>query len=219
MILDAISTTIMTTGFAVAFSHAALPTHWLPFVLASQGQKWSRTKTLCITAVAGLSHALFTAILGVLVVFIGIKAESWNEEIFHMIAGGILIAFGVYYLRRQAKGLHGHCCSHGHETETTPAPRSDKAVISGLLAMLAISPCEGFLPVYLSGIHYGWFGFAALSIVLAVATTLGMLFFTALALAGWERLRLKALEKYESLILGILLCVLGVIVITFEHIG
>lgn len=220
MLLNILSTTIMTTGFIVAFSHAALPTHWLPFVLASQGQKWSKAKTLSITALAGFGHAFFTAILGLLVVFIGLKAENWNEDVFHMIAGCILIAVGIYYLRRQVKGGHSHCCGHSHgETEIQPAFRSDKTVIIGLLAMLTLSPCEGFLPIYLSGIHYGWVGFVGLSIILALATSAGMLFFTWLALTGWERLRLQTLEKYESLILGILLCLLGIIVMTIEHIG
>jgi nickel/cobalt exporter len=217
MIADFVSATIMTTGFAVAFFHAALPTHWLPFVLASRGQGWSKLKSLFVTILSGLAHAGFTALLGVLIVFVGVKTENWDEHVFHVGAGLILLAFGAYYLLRQAKGVHGHCChSHNHQMLAATA-RSDRAVIFGLLAMLAASPCEGFLPVYLSSIHYGWIGFAALTAVLAIATASGMAFFTWLALIGWERMRLKALEHYESLILGILLCLLGIIVITFEH--
>ena len=33
--------TIATTGFTVAFLHAAIPTHWLPFVAVARVQKWS----------------------------------------------------------------------------------------------------------------------------------------------------------------------------------
>jgi nickel/cobalt exporter len=37
---------IATTGFTVAFFHAAIPTHWLPFVVASRAQGWTRARTL-----------------------------------------------------------------------------------------------------------------------------------------------------------------------------
>jgi nickel/cobalt exporter len=220
MLLNVFSTTILTTGFLVAFFHAILPTHWLPFVLACHGQKWSRSKTLLITASSGFAHALFTMILGILVVFVGMSAKDWNEDIFHVVAGLILIAVGSYYIIRQMRGIKGHCCHHHHDHDdpmTKLRGRSDKAVIIGLLTMLALSPCEGFLPVYLSGIHYGWSGFVALSVVLTLATISGMVFFTWIALMGWERLRLNVLERYESVILGVLLCVLGIIVMCFEY--
>ena len=218
MITDFMSFTIMATGFAVAFFHAVLPTHWLPFVIASRGQGWNRAKTLTIAFMAGLAHALFTAALGVKIVFAGMKAARWNEHVFNVEAGLILLCFGGFYLYGQAKGGHSHCCGAKHEDSLQPpAPRSDKAVIAGLLAMLALSPCEGFLPVYLSGIHYGWSGFALLTVTLVLATCLGMSFFTWIGLLGWDRLRLKALERYESLILGLLLCLLGIFVILIEH--
>lgn len=40
--------------------------------------------------------------------------------------------------------------------------KCDKAVILGLFRLLTFSPCEDFLPVYLSGIKYGWAGFVVL---------------------------------------------------------
>jgi len=86
-----------------------------------------------------------------------------------------------------------------------------------LFALLTFSPCEGFLPVYVSGIQFGWFGFALLSTVLAGATMAGMLFFTWLTLLGIERINLRAIEKYEAGFLGSALCFLGVLIILLEH--
>ena len=102
--------------------------------------------------------------------------------------------------------------------EAPPAepPVSDRAVILSLLALLTFSPCEGFLPVYLSGISYGWAGFAILSAVLAGATLSGMVLFTWLTLAGLERFRLGWIERYEGALLGALLCVLAVVVYWLE---
>ncbi len=252
---------IMATGFVVAFFHAAIPTHWLPFVLTARAHGWSKTKTLAVTAIAGAGHAVFTAILGVLVVWLGINVDRWTGSVFPWIAGGLLIAFGFFYLIKQARGgghdhrhtppgahahhenndrAHDHPHSHKHahahthannyppehdrarpdqDAARTAAPTtrvSDRAAILGLLALLTFSPCEGFLPVYLSGIRNGWTGFVLLSFVLAAATLAGMMLFTTLTMFGLDRFKLQALEKYESAILSVLLCGLGAAIIVLE---
>ena len=50
---DAVFITLIVTGFTVAFLHAAIPTHWLPFVVAARAQRWNKSKTLAVTGVAG----------------------------------------------------------------------------------------------------------------------------------------------------------------------
>ena len=226
---SAILWSIAATGFVIAFSHAAIPTHWLPFVMAGRGQRWGTKKTLLVVALCGAGHVLLTTLLGILVVWLGIETSKWTGSIFPWIAGGALILFGLYYLVRQARGDghgHGHHGHHGHSHESPPgehmqAPgvqaasntktaKSDRAVILGLLTLLTFSPCEGFLPVYLSGISYGWAGFAILTVVLAAATIAGMMIFTGLMLSGIERIPLGFLEHYESGILGALIVFLGV---------
>ena len=332
---------IAATGFIVAFAHAAIPTHWLPFVLTGRGQRWGKAKTLMVVALCGSGHVLFTTLLGVLVVWLGIETSKWTGNIFPWIAGGALILFGLYYLVRQARGGgHGHSHfggGHGHganpddhgghdhaseakridtghgvlvlevfedgvpprfrlrasgapeslpragalsletvraggtrqtfsfvdrstyveSVEEIPEPHeftarlriahgahahhhevrfeehthadagqpvaparvgvatSDRAAILSLFTLLTFSPCEGFLPVYLSGITYGWMGFVTLSAVLAFATIAGMVVFTWLTMAGMERLRLGFLERYESGILGTLILFLGIGIIFF----
>lgn len=343
---------IVATGFVVAFAHAAIPTHWLPFVLAGRGQRWGKAKTLAVVALCGSGHVLFTTILGVLVVWLGIETSKWTGNVFPWIAGSALILFGLYYLVRQMRGGgHGHSHfggghshgdhdhgSHGHDghaghhhgghdhasetrridtghgalllevfedgvpprfqvraegtsalppaaaltietlrpdggrqafsfvdrggylesLEEIPEPheftarvglshgdhahhhdvrfeehqhaasvqpaaaaaganpsragmvKSDRAVILSLFTLLTFSPCEGFLPVYLSGVSYGWIGFIVLSAVLAFATVSGMMVFTWLTMSGMERLRLEFLERYESGILGALILFLGI---------
>ena len=230
---------VLGTGFAVAFLHAALPTHWLPFVLAAKGQGWGSAKTLAVTAGSGLGHVLATTFLGVLVVWVGLEANEAIGRIFPALAGGVLIAVGLYYLVRQVRGRAGHHHwsirrtgggrpGHRHELRCDTVSgrgtairaeqgrRSDWAVIAGLLTLLTFSPCEAFLPVYLSGLPFGWTGFAILSLVLATATLSGMVLFTWVTLAGLGRLPLDRLERFESGILGALLCLLGLIVIVFE---
>ena len=95
--------------------------------------------------------------------------------------------------------------------------KSDLAAISSLLALLTFSPCEAFVPVYVSGVRYGWHGFALLTIILTVATIAGMVAFTGLALTGIEQVKLRSFEKYEAGVMGALLCAVGVLIILFEQ--
>lgn len=245
---------IVATGFTIAFFHAAIPTHWLPFVMASRAQKWSKPRTLGVVALAGAGHVFCTTLLGVLIVWLGLEFDH-QIEYFPWIAGGVLIAFGLFYLIQQLRGrghTHFHLFGkHSHDGcgpasagldardkrlmrtsqkelrqaekvtfkalgEPVKAKVSDRVAILSLVGMLTLSPCEAFLPVYFSGLKYGWQGFGVLSLTLAVATIAGMLVFTSLTMSGLERVKLTFLEKYESYLLGVLLCLLGVALILVE---
>ena len=105
---DAVFITLIVTGFTVAFLHAAIPTHWLPFVVAARAQRWDLAKTLVVTGVAGSGHVLFTTALGVLVAGGGIALNAKWSRAFPIIAGTALILVGLVYLVRQLKGSHGH---------------------------------------------------------------------------------------------------------------
>lgn len=224
---DSVLTTIAVTGFTIAFFHAAIPTHWLPFVLTARVQHWNRSKTLAITAIAATGHACFTATLGLIVAWLGIALSARIGALFPWIAGGALIAFGLFYLVRQLTGHththlhlgdggHSHDHPHHHGEKRVSFSKSDFAAISSLLALLTFSPCEAFVPVYVSGVRYGWYGFALLTIILTLATIAGMVVFTGLALTGIEQVKLRSFEKYEAGVMGVLLCVVGVLIILFE---
>lgn len=232
-------TTVAATGFSVAFFHAAIPTHWLPFVLVARARGWGRWKTLAVTSLAGLGHVALTSLLGLAIAWFGFQLEE-KVESFSWIAGGLLLAVSAFYFWRQwsgrgilhhhPPGSHHHADEHcGHERDNSHWQEEMKdsslvsdragewAAISGLFVMLTLSPCEGFLPVYLSGVQFGWTGFIVLSVILAVATLAGMTLFTWLALIGFDRFRLKTFERYEAALLGTLFAILGVLLIAIEH--
>lgn len=73
------------------------------------------------------------------------------------------------------------------------------------------------MPVYLSGVRFGWHGFVVLSVILAVATLAGMTLVTWAALTGLERFRIRAFERWEAGTIGGLFAVLGVVIIALEH--
>jgi nickel/cobalt exporter len=232
------------TGLSVSFLHAAIPTHWLPFVLAHRSQGWSFRKTLAVTALAGSFHVLTTALLGILIVTLGLALDNYLGVYFPVLASTSLMTVAAYYLIRQLRGhehLHGPLHSPGsdrhHEsfimrsdssekstefqgrTSSTVYKKlpSDRVVIVGLVSLLLFSPCEGFLPVYFAGIRHGWCGFAVLSLILLAGTLSGMLLFTSLSLLGLARFDLKRLHDSEGYIMAAVLFLLGLAVLFIEQ--
>src|SRR5256714_12369946 len=156
-----ILTTIAFTGFGVAFFHAAIPTHWLPFVLTARVQGWNASKTIAVTALAGTGHVIVTAALGLAITLFGAALSESIGAWFPRIAGGALLLFGLYYLIRQMIGkghvhfhyphehLHEHSHDdghnhddhhhHHHDKECQAHPTSDRAAILSLLAFLTFS--------------------------------------------------------------------------------
>ncbi len=234
--------TLAATGFSVAFFHAALPTHWLPFVLVARARGWRERKTMGVAPAAGLGHVALTSMLGLVVAWLGFALDEHFGEVFKWVAGGLLLVVGGYFAVRQLRGagvMHHHLPgSHHHASETCGREETeshlehelrespvvsektgDWAAISGLLVMLTLSPCEAFLPVYLSGVEFGWRGFFVLSGILAAGTLGGMTLFTWLTLRGLERFDLKRIERYESGLLALVFSVLGLLMLFVEHAG
>lgn len=236
----AVLTTIALTGLAVAFFHAAIPTHWLPFVLTARARGWSRGKTLAVSSFAGLGHVALTSVLGLAIAWFGFQLDEHVGHWFPLVVGGALCLIGGFYFWRQFSGhgvLHHHPpgsqhhesaeCGHEHDhshwedelkdTALVSQTTGDWAAIGGLFMMLTLSPCEGFLPVYLSGVQFGWRGFVVLSAILAVGTLAGMLLFTWLTLVGMEKFPVQKFERIEAGLLGTIFCVLGALVAVLGH--
>jgi nickel/cobalt exporter len=235
-------TALAVAGFGAAFLHAAIPTHWLPFVLVGRARRWSRRKTLSVALLAGAGHVAANTALGAAIAWFGARLGEESLELLPWAVGGLLVVIGLWFCWRQWRGgglCHHHPpggrhqpsngCGHGHEhshwdeelrESALAAPATgDWAVIGGLLAMLTLSPCEAFLPVYLLGVPFGVHGFLVLSAILAVATLGAMALFTWLTLLGFERFRLQNLERREAGLLGAIFVTLGVLVVALELLG
>ena len=64
--------------------------------------------------------------------------------------------------------------------------------------MLTFSPCEAFLPIYVSGIRFGWSGFALLTLILSTAAVAGVLVFTSLACSEFAASDLVGLNAMKA---------------------
>ena len=206
---------LLGAGFVTAFLHAALPTHWLPFVLVGRGQRWTLPQVLTAVATAGFAHILSTAVIGGLIVAAGIAMDQWISGLLPGLSAGLLFLFGAFYLGRAL--LRPAIMAGGPSLALSEPTVSHAAAFWGLVAMMAISPGEVLLPIYLSQATQGLLVLAALTLAFAAGTVLGMTLFTVLARAGWSVLRLERWARYEGVILGLALILIGLLVFLRQH--
>ncbi len=201
--------TTLASGFGIALVHTLIPVHWLPYALTGRARGWSLARTLTINAAGGVGHVLVTAMLGALAMLLGLRLGNWLSGVFPWVVAALLLLVGLYFVYRQ---LAGGAHVHGNPSERgILEARSDRAATTILVTMLLFSPCEAFVPVYLTGVSAGWAGFGLLTAVLAVATISCMLVLTTLAWHGMSSLRVAGIERWQSGLVGVLLIVLAAV--------
>ena len=195
---------LLGASLLISFFHAAIPSHWLPFVLVGRAHRWNRAKTLLITLIAGGGHVITTAVIGAVIAVTGMNLFDRFGNATQILAGTILILFGtVYFITSRIR--HGKPHEHGHTV-------SEHTSVLSLLLILSVSPCEGMLPIYLAVSKFGWPAFFLASTVLALGALFGMFVFVSAAMSGMERLKLTFLEHHEGLLVGGMMVGLGVLV-------
>ncbi|MGH7018887.1 MAG: hypothetical protein ACREEY_03345 [Brevundimonas sp.] len=202
-------------GFVAAFLHAALPTHWLPFVLVGRAQRWSLMRVITVAVTAGLAHIASTAIVGSLIVAAGLALNAWIGGLLPHLSAALLFIFGAFYLARAS--LQKPITATGPEAEVPEPAVSNRAAFWGLVLMMAVTPGEVLLPIYLSSATEGVGALALLTLAFAAGTVLGMTLLAALASAGYSILRLERWARYEGAILGVALILIGFLVMTHQH--
>lgn len=206
---------LLGAGFVTAFVHAALPTHWLPFVLVGRAQRWSLPRILGAVTAAGVAHIVTTAVVGGLIVAAGLALDRWVSGLLPYLSALLLFLFGAYYLSRSL--IRRPVAAGGPPLDLAEPTVSHAAAFWGLVAMMAVSPGEVLLPIYLSQAEQGLGVLAALTAAFTLGTVTGMAVFTLAARAGWSVLRLERLARYEGAVLGAALIVIGLLVVARPH--
>ncbi len=202
-------------GFAAAFLHAALPTHWLPFVLVGRAQRWTLARSLLAVTAAGLAHIASTALVGSLIVAAGLALDAWVAGLLPHLSAVLLFGFGGFYLIKSA--VRRPALAGGPAFDLAEPTVSHAAAFWGLVAVMALSPGEVLLPIYMSSAQEGVGALAMLTLAFAGGTILGMATFTTLARAGASVLRLERWARYEGAILGLALIAIGLLVVLHQH--
>jgi nickel/cobalt exporter len=206
--MDKLSVSLFST-FTIALLHTLIPSHWLCFVVVGRAQRWTLGRTLSVTAAAGLLHVLSTFLLGVFLAGMGQAFFQKRAQTLDRLSGFILIFLGILYLISQF--LHA-----GHHHDQDREIR-EKTAFTALLLSLAVSPCSFSIPLLiLSASSAGWGVILLIGLVLLVTTVGVMLLLVGLTAAGVERLKFGFFDRFEKLILGVVLCVLGGLVFVIK---
>jgi hypothetical protein len=223
---------ILTGAFLASLLHAAIPTHWLPFVLMGRARKWGLGRVLQVTALGGCCHILVTCLLGAGLVYLSEQA-GWDPEhgkgYAEILAPLLLLVVGLVYvvLHIVTRGRHHHhfpidaavkephtAGEHGYEHGHR---LSEGATIGTLIAVMTLSPCEAAIPIFLPAAAYGWWGVGLLAAVLLGATVLGMTILAGLGHRGIELVKSEFIEHNEKLLLGVILAILGAAGLLLPH--
>lgn len=150
-------------------------------------------------------HVLSTSLLGITAVTISNTIAG--EETVHMLASLLLVFLGGSYILLFLTGKGGHSHSHNQPME--------KMAVAGLVLVPALSPCATTLPVFLAVGNSSSMMVLAI-IVLLFSTIAVMTSLVALSFYGASQLKFHWVEHYDKLLVGSVLCLVGILTLLFH---
>jgi ABC-type nickel/cobalt efflux system permease component RcnA len=231
---------LLTTAVVTGLVHTLIPDHWLPFVLIGRARGWSMRTTAGVSGFAALIHVLFSALLGLAVLFVGLAAGQAIGEGLERASSLMMIAFGLGYgIWAWRKGGHFHPggarvhaaepdpgCA-GAEGDQNPEHlhyHADEKLIAGnskptywLALIIGLNPCVLLLPLMLSAAERGAATVAMVTLAYAVPTATLMVGLASLGVVRRKRIRLPWAARYMEMASGLLIALLGVVLLLSEH--
>jgi len=158
---------LLLTATTIGFVHTALgPDHYIPFIVLSKSENWSKLKTSIVTLLCGAGHVLSSIVIGVVGYILGVKLfsleaiESFRAEI----AGWSLIIFGLLYTvwgikqsykKKSHTHIHyhqdgeTHSHIHTHKTDHSHIHTSKGKKITPwvIFIIFVLGPCEPLIPL------------------------------------------------------------------------
>jgi hypothetical protein len=199
---------IVAGSFILSVVHASIPNHWIPLVLISRAERWSKIETLSLTFIVSSLHVLSTVLIGIAIGMIGYRVSTAYGFVMGLVAPLVLILLGLFYLLLDFRRSHSHI-----DAEVLISKRSKPAIVFSLGVAMFFSPCIEIEAYYLTAGKLGWSGIAAISIVYFFVTVVGMLLFVYLGIRGIERIKWRVIEEHEKGVVGAVLIILGAFVL------
>lgn len=223
---------LVSTAALIGCVHTLLgPDHYLPFIMMGRAQKWSRSKTLGLTAVCGLGHIFSSVVLGGIGIGLGLAVTRMEavEAARGTIAAWALIAFGAIYfiwgMRRAARNrphvhwhkhpeglVHKHTHTHaGEHLHVHASPEGAKTTPWILFIIFVFGPCEALIPILMyPAAQSSLIGILAVTLVFGITTLVTML--GAVLFLTWttDRLPLGRWEHYSHAVAGGAVCLSGI---------
>ena len=196
---------ILTGSLIISLLHAVIPNHWLPVIAIGRKEQWSIQEVTKVTFTCAVAHGLSTAIIGIVLAFLGAKLDAEVTHFTNIIAPLILIAIGILFIYRH----HRH--KHFHIGENIKRKKTRTAIITALVIAMFFSPCMEIEAYFLlAGARSVWLVWL-LSASYIVITTTGMVLLVRYAYKGLIKLNWHSLEHNAGIITGLTLVITGII--------
>lgn len=225
----------------MAASHMSMPNHWLPYSLVARAHSWSLRVTLLLTTLGAIGHVTTTVI--VCAVISGLGGSLISHEIYTRLSAAVMLTFGGYYLYTyfilqtrtsccdsdlgssytigSIGGGGGSAMSTGgglpkpptSPLQTTDAPGVHRAAAVSLVALTALSPCVGSMPVLLGVLRPPVHAGTAMAawMVLAMVAVGVMVPLVGVSYLGAAMFPLARFRRHERVVLGMSLVMLAVV--------
>lgn len=204
---------VLFGALVLSVVHAPMPNHWIPIVLVSKAENWTRGETLGATALVAIPHTISTISVGAVLGLIGHELSSTYELIMRFSAPMILVVLGLTYLFLDFKFKFKDPSQHHAqiiETEGARTKKSKLALISSLGIALFLSPCVAIGAYCFTAGTFGWIGIPLVLAIYAGVTVLGMVLMVNLGLKAVAKIKWQFLERHEKIVTGIVLIILGI---------
>jgi len=213
---------LITTTVITAIVHTLIPDHWLPFVLVSRAEGWTRRRTIALTSASGILHVTLSLALGLVILAAGRGAEravSGLAETLEKLSGWMLLGFGLCYMTWfLLRGGHAHTFGihpHHHPEDPEPSVKGRLGMrlkdLSGytLTFVVGFNPCILLIPLVLGAAQLSPLTLMAVSAAFAVSTIASMVIVTLAGLRGTSRLTSPFLTRYGEALSGGLIAATG----------
>ena len=200
---------IIVGSLVLSVLHALIPNHWLPVLAISRKENWTLGQTTSVTFISGLSHALSTVMIGLVIGLLGLKLAENIEDFTHILAPVILISLGIFYIYQHYRHKHFHVHL---EVKTV----SKQRIILTLVIAMFFSPCFEIEAYFLMAGTHGWTQVLLLALLYTVVTVTGMVVWVRLTYKGLLKLNWHSLEHNAGIITGATLVLTGIISFIFH---
>lgn len=229
--MDESSLILILTAASVGFIHTLIgPDHYIPFIAMSKAGAWSKSKTLWVTAVAGIGHVLSSVILGLAGIALGIAVNSLEliESLRGDIASWLLISFGILYFLwgiktaiKNKEHSHGHFHNHGtyhshsHQHSKEHLHSHENGKINSItpwiiFTIFLFGPCEPLIPLLMfPAVSHSLLTLILVTLTFAAVTVGTMLLVVVASLYGIKSVSFKGAERYSHALAGALILICG----------
>ncbi len=226
---------LLWTAGTLGFLHTILgPDHYIPFIMMSKAQNWSKRKTALITFLCAVGHVVSSVIIGILLAWVGMAATDWAGSEFafwHGIRGnlsawlliGVGFAFMVWGIKNALRGkthshvhIHDdsvkHSHEHDHKSEHMHVHKSSVSTITPwiLFTIFIFGPCESLIPLMLSAWSIsGYTGITLVSLIFGVTTVITIMATVSVLMMGINKIPLGNLNRWSTALAGFSLIACG----------